>query len=398
MNKPSIALRLTAVLALGTTMVQGQTPSPQPAGESRAAVEAQTPVIRSQVNVVLVPALVMNKSGEVIHGLTAKDFVVEEAGVERNIKLDDFPEEYPMSVVVVVQTGRSACLQFEPPADKPQDDFPPVGTVNRKLESRRLGKAPLSGLAEMVEGFVGESAAELALLSFDSRVRLEQDFTSNIPDASSRLAAVQPTGDEGAAILDAVAHGLDMLAQRPGRRHVLLLISEQRDHGSRRATLEQVVQRIAASNTLLYSVAFSPLGAEFKRDLKGQQSAPGAPRVQDVLVDPHTAVATGSGGVNLLTPLLNLVIQGMQKNVGREMARMTGGEYHVFAGKRGFDDTLSDLSNHVRNRYLLSFQTRDVRPGAHLLTVRLRQPKPGITVLARNSYWVTGNQSAAAEH
>src|ERR1700734_3386375 len=43
----------------------------------------QETTLRAQSNVVLIPALVKDAQGEVVYGLTAKDFVIEDDGVEQ---------------------------------------------------------------------------------------------------------------------------------------------------------------------------------------------------------------------------------------------------------------------------------------------------------------------------
>ena len=40
----------------------------------------EEPTFRTQSNVVLVPALVRDKGGEVVYGLAAKDFIIEDDG------------------------------------------------------------------------------------------------------------------------------------------------------------------------------------------------------------------------------------------------------------------------------------------------------------------------------
>jgi len=52
----------------------------------------QQPAFRSQSNVVLVPALVKDKSGSIVYGLEAGDFLVEDDGIEQPLRLDDSPE------------------------------------------------------------------------------------------------------------------------------------------------------------------------------------------------------------------------------------------------------------------------------------------------------------------
>ena len=51
------------------------------------ALAQEQPTFRTQSNVVLVPALVRDKSGEVVYGLEAKDFVIEDDGVVQKCAL-----------------------------------------------------------------------------------------------------------------------------------------------------------------------------------------------------------------------------------------------------------------------------------------------------------------------
>jgi hypothetical protein len=47
---------------------------------------------------------------------------------------------------------------------------------------------------------------------------------------------------------------------------------------------------------------------------------------------------------------------------------------------------MTDFTNHLHNRYLLSFAPKNAHPGMHQVRVRLRDDN-GATVLARTSYW-----------
>src|SRR5271165_6306044 len=72
----------------------------------------QEPVLRSQSNVVLVPALVKDRQGGVVYGLQARNFIVEDDGVEQAARLDEAPEGQPISLVVAIQRGRRAYAEF----------------------------------------------------------------------------------------------------------------------------------------------------------------------------------------------------------------------------------------------------------------------------------------------
>jgi hypothetical protein len=76
------------------------------------AVAQQDSNLRVQSNVVLVSTLVKDAEGHIVYGLTQKDFVIDDDGVEQTVRLDDSAESEPASVVVAVQTGRRAWREF----------------------------------------------------------------------------------------------------------------------------------------------------------------------------------------------------------------------------------------------------------------------------------------------
>jgi len=333
---------------------------------------AQQPLatLHSQSNVVLVPTLATDKSGEIVFGLSAKDFIVEDDGVEQPINLDDAPVAEPISLVVAVQVGGSAGLEFLGHND-PDDPF--LSEAERKDCRLKRYACPtiMSGLGTMAEEILGANKGEIAVVTFDSEVHLFQDFTEDLAPLSKRLKFLAP-GDHGAAIVDALRRSLDMLESRPkDHRRVLLLISENHDHGSHADTFEDVRQRVMLGNTLLYSLSFSPSRSEFMRDLKGQQPA-------DAKID--------------ITAPVRMAVHGMGKNVPASLAQLSGGEYQTFGNKGSFDFSLGRVANHVHNCYLLSFQPREPKAGPHTIRVRLRNPQRDVTLIARNTYWAVQAQ------
>jgi hypothetical protein len=60
-----------------------------------------------------------------------------------------------------------------------------------------------------------------------------------------------------------VSYAVDLLETQPKEfRRVLLLISEERDHGSKHTKPAQLIQKIGGSDVLVLSVSFSPALAE----------------------------------------------------------------------------------------------------------------------------------------
>jgi hypothetical protein len=77
-----------------------------------ASAFSQEPTFRAQSNVVTIPALVKSAKGNVVYGLTAQDFVIEDDGVEQTVHLDESAEASPISLVVAIQRGRRAAYEF----------------------------------------------------------------------------------------------------------------------------------------------------------------------------------------------------------------------------------------------------------------------------------------------
>jgi hypothetical protein len=86
---------------------------------------------------------------------------------------------------------------------------------------------------------------------------------------------------------------------------------------------------------------------------------------------------------------------GLKQNVPETVARVTGGEYFKFENARGLVNGLVTISNHVPNRYVLSFHPESPHTGFHAVELKLRD-RPGLRIAARSGYWVDSDSTAAA--
>ncbi len=306
-----------------------------------AVMAAQEPTFRSQTSLVVVPTLVKGVDGRPVYGLLAKDFVVEDDGVQQLVSLDEKAESEPVSLVVAIQRGRRADYEFP----------------------------RIQGLAAMLGPLVDGGLTQVAIVEFDSQVELKLDFTNDTGAITRELKSLQ-SGDSGAAILDAVYFCETLLDKLPNdRQRVLLLVSETRDHGSIRAKkIESVASLVGSRNTSMYALTFSPSRSNILDTMRGNNAA-----------EMHE-------GPDLLAPLV-MGAQALRKNSPKAVAAMTGGEYESFATRNGFEDRMLEFTNHLHSRYLLSFVPQDPHPGSHSIRVTLKRPELG-TVLARSGYWV----------
>ncbi len=304
---------------------------------------------------VVIPALVKSARGEIVYGLTAKDFIVEDDGVEQPARLEETAEESQMSMVIAIQTGRRANYEFP----------------------------RIRGLSAMLSPLLESGVGRVAIVEFDSAVKLVQDFSSNSDKTAQNLKALQ-AGDGGAAIVNAVDYSVKLLQKAPReRQRVLLLISETRDHGSHAATVDDVVAEIGQSNTAVYTLVFSPTKSNLHDTLEGTNTPYCVPRENGPPC--HNEM---SNDMSILA-LAYQAAQAMRKNTPKTVAAMTGGEYESFASQKHFDARMVNFTNHLRSRYELSIEPKNPHAGLHRLQVRLRDPGDRV-VLARSRYWAVG--------
>jgi VWFA-related protein len=335
---------LLSVLLLCTAIAAAQE---KPAEKPPEKPPDQSYTLKTQSNIVLVPATVQSKRGEILYGLKQDQFVVEDNGVPQTIHLDEDTDSYGLSLVVVVQCSRSAGYEFP----------------------------KLNGLGVMIDAIAGDAPREVDIVTYGSAPLLLGKFSSSVDAMSHALAQLEPCDDPDASTIDAVDYATRLLEARNNHyRHAILLISETRDHGSTKKAA-QVIAALGRTNTVVDSVAFGPGKTEVLNDLK---------------------YGGGSGPIGLLV----MAVNALKKNAAHELAALSGGEYINFTTQKGFDQGLQQLTNHVHNYYLLSFQPHaeangDPSPGMHRIRVRVPE-YPGARVEFRESYFAGELDSAAA--
>jgi len=329
---------LLSVLLLCTAVAAAQQPT---------ANNDQSYTLRTQSNIVLVPTTVQTKHGDILYGLKQDQFVVEDNGVPQTIHLDEDTDSLGLSLVVVIQCSRSAGWEFP----------------------------KLNGVGTMIDAIAGDAPREIAIVTYGSAPLLLGKFSSSVEEMAHALAQLEPCDDPDASTLDAVDYATRLLEARKNHyRHAILLISETRDHGSLKKPAE-VIAALGRTNTVVDSVAFGPGKTEVVNDLK---------------------YGGGSGPIGLLV----MAVNALKKNAAHELAALSGGEYVNFTTQKGFDEGLHQLSNHVHNYYLLSFQPHaeaNGEPSSGMHTIRVKIPDyPDARVRFRESYFADELDSAIA--
>jgi VWFA-related protein len=334
-----ISLVLAAGLVAAQPATAQQIPPPEPP-QPMPGSHSDQPTLRITTQEVLVPTLVEKRGGGILYGLNAGDFVLEDNGVPQTVRVQEEMDTAPVALVVAVEQGGVSVLEFDKVA--------------------RLGP--------LLELFLSDQQSEAALIGFDSVPHLIRDFTRSEDELNQDLKHIEP-GDGGDAILDTVSYAVDLLESEPKEfRRVLLLISQARDHGSKHTKVPQLIRKIGKSDVLVLTVEFSPFTAELLHDTKDTG--------EDRTIDPVSA--------------LWALVQAFKKNVSREIAKMSGGEYTTFIGDKKFEQRVVDEAKHARNRYLLTFRPSNPEPGLHSIRVRLKDDYRA-RIVARANYWIGEN-------
>ena len=384
------------------------------------AQASQAPSLSARSTLVLVPALVRTRAGEVVFNLSADDFVLTDDGVPQKLRLEQDPGGEPLALVVVVEIGGAGAREF----NKYSSIAPPLGP--------------------MIESIVGNVPHKVAVVAFDSQPLLLQDFTSDIDAAAAAIGDLTPgctrqhhlenctapnaihdvpLGDNGAAILDSLGFSVDLLRKQPQQyRRAILLISETLDRGSHLG-LEDALRAMSDTNTMIYSIGFSTGKSEAAhyahRELPtgagdgparvsgatplGENHHPNPPNGcmgQDPDPDPdatHNKAVQAYDCLTQLVPPLALAkmaaivaTDGLRRNIPETVARLTGGEYFRLGDPKNLERDLAAISNHIPNRYVLSYQPQSPHPGFHVIGLQLRNYEK-LDVKARSGYWMDGD-------
>ena len=341
--------------------------------------DSQVPTLSSRSNLVLVPVLVKTKAAKVVFSLAAEDFILTDNGVPQAVRIEDGALGQPLALAVIVQTGGQ-------------------GTAHLR-DYRHLGA--------VLDAVIGGVSHRVAVIAFDSKPRVEQDFTPDT-DAAADAIADLPEGDTGAAILDALKFGIQLLRNQPmAYRRAVLLFSETADSGSE-TSLEDAVRAVEETNTAIYAFGFSTTQAAVKHETS-KLPAPGGTAYsnepykqggcmsKDPNADPdahgnRAAQALDCAG-DLIPPLRLARIaflaakDGLKRNVPESVAQLTGGEYFAFKDAKSLAQHLITISNDVPNYYFLSFRPQALHPGLHALELKVKD-RPDYKVRARKGYWV----------
>lgn len=320
--------------------------------------------IRVQSPLVTAPVTVLNSAGEFVYDLEQNEFEVLDNGVPQRLERFEV-EGRPLAVVVVVQTD---------------DTVAPLLPHVRSL-------APV--FSSLVLGPQGKAA----VVSYDDRVRVLQDFS----DDGDRLAVTlkELVGRGGKARLnDALTRAVEMLGKRPrDERRIIVAFSDGFDSGSE-TVKEEVVRQATSAEVTVYGLGFNPA-----EELLARKPEPPPPSPLDTNVTrplPPGTVPTPTNSQNVygtyvpVVPILiatgEIIRSAVASSSLEYYSGYTGGVFYSHWSKKALEDQLTRIASEIHSQYELAYVPDTLnQPGFHRIEVQVR--RPGVKVRARAGYF-----------
>jgi Ca-activated chloride channel family protein len=305
----------------------------------QSSIRTDMGVIRTTVELVLVPVTVMDESNRIVTGLEQENFQLYEDKHPQPIR-HFWKEDAPVSVGIVLDVS---------------------GSMNTKIERAR------DAVGAMLKA--SNPQDEFFMITFADQPTLVQDFTPNVDDIQSHLLFTTPKG--GTSLLDAIVLAVSNMRKAQYQRKALVIVSDGGDNRSR-YTEKDVKSLIKEQDLLVYSIGV------IDRECSSQEARLG-PEL------PGELVIVGSGcrtqeerlGPQLLT----------------EISSLTGASAYTLDNPNYLPAIAGRIATELRNQYILGYSPDGSRRDGRWrkIKVRLAVPHglPPLHVQARTGYYST---------
>jgi VWFA-related protein len=373
---------LAVVLLAGAGALRGQAPEGPMAPRPGQPVQQVPPDVQAKLKVrvalVNMPVTVRNAKGDMVHDLDAKDFRITDNGAAQTISHFDLGGD-PLSVVILIETSSRI------------DPILP--------EIRKTGI--------LFTQTVMSSEGEGAVVGFNDAVDKLQDFT-NDGDSIENVVTHLETGTSGSKLYDAMAVGVEMLsgrmpqptADKPGKRRVMLILSETVDAGSE-AKLGEVLRKAQLANVTIYSVGLSTTRSELHSKPNDPGPAPIAPPGIMTLPPPPGTIQTPTTEANRNSgvDLLGLAVWAVEhadnkiKDHAMEVACTATGGAHLSTYKdRSIEKAIDEIGGELHSQYTVGYAPTDANDlGYHEIKVQV--DRKNLKVRTRPGYYVAPPES-----
>jgi Ca-activated chloride channel family protein len=285
-------------------------------------------VIRVESALVTVPVIATNREGKFLGGLKNSDFKLFEDGIQVPISLF-LTSEDSVKIALLIDTSKS------------------TATVLRQIK-----KAAEQFLLQM-------RSQDLAMVvGFDSEIRVLCPLSSDPRELKEGIKSAQSSGSR-TRMRDAVNEiALKRFRSLAGRKAIILLTDGQ-DQGSQ-ISAPDLLNTVAASNTLIYSIYYQIDPRELMQELFGVESRKGA----QIAWDKYEKEA-----IQYLTQMSELSAGRIYTSDVRELSR-----------------AFTQISGELRAQYLLGFYPDRAKLDGAMHNLEVRVAIPDATIRSRRSY------------
>ncbi|MFB3776425.1 MAG: VWA domain-containing protein [Bryobacteraceae bacterium] len=308
-------------------------------------------VFRATVNVVVAPVTVTDRDGNFVTDLKPSDFRLLDNQKPQDIKVD--VSFVPISLVVVVQANWD------------------MEAVLPKIQK----------IGPLFQGLITGDQGEVAVLCFDHRLQVLQDFTTESDLVSQALKKLKP-GSSTSAMIDATNTAIRMLARRPGnRRRIILYIGETRDRGSE-GRVRDTLTLAQLNNVLFYPVSVNRLVTTLTAKPMAPRPDPypaGArPLPPNMAPTPEAArlsVASPANSASFVPVFVEIFKQVKAifiDNPVEVFTEYTGGREHSFIREKDLERAIHEIGQELHSQYLISYSPNNkMEAGFHEITVEV---------------------------
>jgi Ca-activated chloride channel family protein len=339
------ALVVLAALAHALLIARAaaQVRSPQKNAPTQQAQEiGDDEVLTVTTSEVLLPVTVRDAEGRLVTNLARDNFRVWEDGREQPLS-DLRLRRVPVDVLLMIDSSSSVANNLE--------DF------------RRA-----------VEEFAARLAEDdrVALLKFDDRVELLQDWTAS--RVQLRRALRRITAGTFTHFNDALYLSARELFKDSRRRHAVVVLSDGIDNGSVNASAQVALRALLEAGASVYCISNTEITRAEKRA-----------ELDKLLDAPPSAVKFNQLRIDDLGEGLR-VLDASERNLDA-LTAATGGRLYKPAAFSGLDRVYAEVAEELRSQYALYYTPLDKARDGRFRRVQVRLTDPALRVSSRVGYF-----------
>ncbi len=326
----------------------------------------QPAIFVEDIDEVTVPLTVRGPKGVYIHDMAQSDFTLFDNGKEQKLTSLDL-SFLPISMVICVQTS-----------DRVE------GILGDIRKTAYL-------FTELVLGEHGEAA----VLSFDAKVKLLEDFTNDTKKIDKALKTMR-IGASAVALADATYSAIRMLLKRPdNHRKIIVVISESQNNGSR-IGLGESLRTAQLYDIMIYPVRLSTLSARLRRKAKPVYSPIPAgvivrPTMPGTAATPTTVMQSRISITPNVIPIVIDLVRGVKNlifnNPLEVLADGTGGIDFSPRTSDGVEESIIKIGEDIRSQYRLTYSPNNLNEKGIYHRIKIDVPYERLKVRHRVGYF-----------